>query len=220
MNLGALFDWDGVIIDSSAQHEASWERLAAEERRAFPPDHFKKGFGMKNEIIIPKMLGWTSDPSEVSRLSLRKEAIYRDIVRERGIEPLAGVREFLECLRTAAVPCAIASSTHRENIDLSLAKMGLGGFFSAIVTAEDVSHGKPHPEPYLKAAEKASRDPRHCIVLEDALMGIEAGVAAGCKVVAVTTTNPRGILEGSGAYRIVDRLDELNLDALRTLFTV
>ncbi len=217
MEIGALFDWDGVIIDSSAHHEASWERLAVEERRALPPDHFKKGFGMKNEVIIPKLLAWATDSEEVRRLSLRKEALYREIVGERGIEPLPGVREFLERLRDAGMPCAIASSTHRENIDLSLAKMGLEEFFTAIVTAEDVSHGKPHPEPYLTAAAKIGRTPARCIVFEDALMGIDSGLAAGAKVVAVTTTNTRDILATSGAHRIVDRLDELALVDLVTL---
>ncbi|RME72929.1 MAG: HAD family phosphatase [Verrucomicrobia bacterium] len=214
---GALFDWDGVIIDSSWHHERSWERLAAEEKRSLPPDHFKRGFGMKNEVIIPQLLGWTEDPEEIRRLSLRKEALYREIVRESGIEPLPGVKTFLERLRAAGIPCVIASSTHRENIDLSLAAMGLSGYFRDIVTAEDVSHGKPHPEPFLKAAAKAGRPPEHCVVFEDALTGIEAGIAAGAKVVAVATTNPREVLEKTGAARIVDRLDELEAVDLERL---
>ncbi|WP_442887942.1 HAD family hydrolase [Congregicoccus parvus] len=217
MQIGALFDWDGVIIDSSAQHEESWERLALEERRPLPADHFKRGFGMKNEVIIPDVLGWSVDAAELRRMSLRKEAIYREVVAERGIEPLAGVRTFLERLRAAGVPCAIASSTHRANIDLSLGRMGLEGCFARIVSAEDVAHGKPHPEPYEKAAQMLGCDPRRCVVFEDALMGIDSGLAAGAKVVAVTTTNPRDVLAASGAHRVVDRLDELHAVDLVTL---
>jgi HAD superfamily hydrolase (TIGR01509 family) len=217
MQIGALFDWDGVIIDSSAQHEESWERLAVEERRPLPADHFKRGFGMKNEVIIPDVLGWQVDAAVLRRMSLRKEAIYREVVAERGIEPLAGVRTFLERLRAAGVPCAIASSTHRANIDLSLGRMGLEGCFARIVSAEDVAHGKPHPEPYEKAAQMLGCDPRRCVVFEDALMGIDSGLAAGAKVVAVTTTNPRDVLAASGAHRVVDRLDELHAVDLVTL---
>jgi HAD superfamily hydrolase (TIGR01509 family) len=217
MQIGALFDWDGVIIDSSAQHEESWERLAVEERRRLPADHFKRGFGMKNEVIIPDVLGWQVDAAVLRRMSLRKEAIYREVVAERGIEPLAGVRTFLERLRAAGVPCAIASSTHRANIDLSLGRMGLEGCFARIVSAEDVAHGKPHPEPYEKAAQMLGCDPRRCVVFEDALMGIDSGLAAGAKVVAVTTTNPRDVLAASGAHRVVDRLDELHAVDLVTL---
>lgn len=71
--IGVIFDWDGVIIDSSRQHEESWERLAREEGKTLPADHFKVGFGKKNEWIIPTLLQWTDDVAEVRRLSLRKE---------------------------------------------------------------------------------------------------------------------------------------------------
>ncbi|MGB8166943.1 MAG: hypothetical protein WCF18_05590 [Chthoniobacteraceae bacterium] len=72
---GAIFDWDGVVIDSSKHHEESWERLARELGHTLAPDHFKKGFGRKNEFIIPNLLHWTSEPAEIHRISLRKEAL-------------------------------------------------------------------------------------------------------------------------------------------------
>ena len=68
---GAIFDWDGVVIDSSRCHEESWERLAREEKRPLAEGHFHAGFGRKNEIIIPEILGWTRDTEEIERLSLR-----------------------------------------------------------------------------------------------------------------------------------------------------
>src|SRR5271170_4051613 len=95
---GAIFDWDGVIINSASQHEISWERLAKEVKKTLPSDHFKRGFGMKNEVIIPELLGWTSVPVEVRILSLRKEAIYREVVREQGMTALPGVHEWLQTL--------------------------------------------------------------------------------------------------------------------------
>jgi beta-phosphoglucomutase-like phosphatase (HAD superfamily) len=98
---GAIFDWDGVIINSAVHHEESWERLARETGKTLPKDHFKRGFGMKNEVIIPELLGWTSNPAEVGVLSLRKEAIYREVVRERGIAALPGVEAWLRTLREA-----------------------------------------------------------------------------------------------------------------------
>ncbi len=74
---GAIFDWDGVIIDSSRHHEESWERLAREVALPLPADHFKRGFGRKNEFIIPEILRWTAEAAEIRRHSLRKEALYR-----------------------------------------------------------------------------------------------------------------------------------------------
>jgi beta-phosphoglucomutase family hydrolase len=190
MKPGALFDWDGVIIDSSAQHEESWTLLANEIGKPLPEDHFLRGFGMKNQVIIPEILQWTTDPDEIDQYSLRKEFLYREIVRERGIEPLPGVTELLLMLRQHGVACAVASSTHRENIETIFRLIGIRDYFQAVVTAEDVSRGKPHPEVFLKGAEKIGCDPVNCVVFEDAHVGIDAGLAASCKVIAVATTNP------------------------------
>jgi len=188
MKAAAIFDWDGVVIDSSAQHERSWELLADEEGLPLEPDHFKKGFGKKNERIIPD-LGWAEEPGEVDRLSHRKEALYRELVREQGVIVLPGVRELLEGLRAEEIGCAVGSSTHRANIELILSITGLEPFFSGLVTAEDVSHGKPDPEVFLKCADRLGARPEESVVFEDALVGIEAGHAAGMKVIAVATTN-------------------------------
>jgi beta-phosphoglucomutase family hydrolase len=209
---GAIFDWDGVIINSAAHHELSWERLAAEQKRTLPADHFKRGFGMKNEVIIPELLGWTKDLNEIATLSLRKEALYREIIREQGIEALPGVRVWLERLQAAGIPCSIGSSTHRENITVTLDVLGLMKFFAAIVTAEDVKRGKPDPEVFVTAGQRIGVGPGEGVVFEDALVGVAAGKAAGMKVVAVTTTNPRELLKDADI--IVDRLDELTVEKL------
>jgi len=189
MKPGALFDWDGVVIDSSAQHEESWERLADELGKPLPTDHFVRGFGMKNQVIIPTILKWTEDPDEIHRHSLRKEELYREIIRERGIQPLPGVIELLRMLADHGVPCAVASSTHRRNIEVIFDAIGVRPCFEAVVTAEDVSHGKPDPEVFVKSAQRIGCQPTHCVVFEDAHVGIEAARSAGCKVIAVATTN-------------------------------
>jgi beta-phosphoglucomutase family hydrolase len=213
---GAIFDWDGVIIDSSRQHEESWERLAREIGKPLPQGHFKAGFGRKNEFIIPNILHWEHDPAEVRRLSLRKEALYRDIVRENGLEPLPGVRAWLGRLAAAGIPCAVGSSTHRENIEVSLDILGLRDFFHEIVSSEDVSHGKPNPEVFLKAAEKIGMPPARSVVFEDAHVGIEAAHRAGMRVIAVATTNPLADL--GNADLAVRQLDELDVKKISDWF--
>ncbi|MEP6671902.1 MAG: HAD family phosphatase [Chthoniobacter sp.] len=212
----ALFDWDGVIIDSSSHHEESWERLAREIDRPLPEGHFQKSFGRKNEAIIPDILAWTTEPAEIRRLSLRKEALYREVVAERGVEALPGVRTWLERLRAAGIPCAIGSSTHRENIALSLGLIGLGEFFAAAVTSEDVKQGKPHPEVFLTAAARLGAEPTRCVVFEDAHVGIAAARAGGMKVVGVATTHPAEEL--TAADIVVRRLDELQVAQLAAWF--
>jgi len=209
---GAIFDWDGVIINSAAQHEVSWNRLAKECGKTLPEDHFKRGFGMKNEVIIPELLGWATMPVEIRILSLRKEAIYREVVREQGMTALPGVEPWLRALRDEGIACAIASSTHRENITTTLEVLGLEEFFSTIVTAEDVKRGKPDPEVFLTAARQIGVEPGDGVVFEDALVGIAAARAAGMRVVAVATTEPKEKL--NHADWVVDRLDELSVAEL------
>ena len=209
---GAIFDWDGVIINSAAQHEMSWERLAHECGKILPENHFKRGFGMKNEVIIPELLGWTTVPTEIRILSLRKEAIYREVVREQGMSALPGVETWLRVLKAEGIPCAIASSTHRENITTTLNVLGFEGYFAEIVSAEDVKRGKPDPEVFLAAAHKLGVEPRDGIVFEDALVGIAAAKAARIRVVAVTTTEPSEKL--AHADWVVNQLDELSVAQL------
>ncbi len=212
----ALFDWDGVIIDSAAQHEKSWERLAQHEKLPLPPGHFKRGFGMKNDRIIPDILNWTHNDVEIRRLSLRKEEFYREILKETGLQALPGVELWLEQLHQAHVPCAIGSSTHLANIQASLNLIGLKKYFSAIVTAEDVEHGKPHPDVFLKAAQKLNMDAARCVVFEDAQVGIQAARNAGMKVIGVATTHPAASLKN--ADLIVEKLNELRLEQIRDWF--
>ena len=215
MKLGAIFDWDGVIVDSSSHHEESWERLAMETGFTLPEGHFRKGFGMKNEFIIPNLLNWSNRAQEIRQLSLRKEELYREILLEWGIRSLPGVIEWLTELRKHGVRCAIGSSTHRLNIHTSLTVLGFEDWFAAIVTAEDVSHGKPDPEVFLTAAKKIGIDPIHCVVFEDAFVGIEAAHRGGMKVVAVATTNRIETLKT--ADLAVHRLDELSLNQVAAL---
>jgi beta-phosphoglucomutase family hydrolase len=213
--LGAIFDWDGVIIDSSAQHERSWELLAAEINLPLPEGHFKRGFGKKNEAIIPD-LGWATDAAEVHRLGLRKEELYRELVRRDGVTPLPGARMLLEALRAAGVPCAVGSSTHRANIETIFDATGLRPYFQAVVTGEDVMHGKPAPDVFLLGAERIGRMPRSCVVFEDAFVGIEAAHAGGMKCVAVATTNPLGTLTSLADWAVAS-LEEITVARLLAL---
>lgn len=209
--VAALFDWDGVVVDSSGPHEKSWEKLAVEAGLPLPEDHFKRSFGMKNKVIIPELLEWTEDPAEILRLSLRKEELYREVIREEGIEPLPGVKTFLEKLNAAGIPCVVGTSTDRENVETIFKMTGLDVFFKDVVSAEDVDRGKPDPDVFLKAAVKAGNVPaERCVVFEDAQVGIDAGKAAGMKVVGVTTTHPGETLRGVDF--LTERLDLLELE--------
>ncbi|MES2307924.1 MAG: HAD family phosphatase [Verrucomicrobiota bacterium] len=207
---GAIFDWDGVLIDSSSHHEESWRALVLENGRKFSPDFFKKSFGMKNNRIIPEVLGWTQDPVEIKKISDRK------IVKKRPLQALPGAVQWVTELKAKEIPRVIASSTDRKNIELGLQIIGLDGFFTEIVSAEDVNQGKPNPDVFLKAAEKIKMLPRECIVFEDAHVGIEAARRAHIKVVALMTTHSKESLHE--ADYIIENLEEMNFEiAQKTL---
>lgn len=214
-SFAAIFDWDGVIINSEECHRHSWELLAAQMNRALPAGYFEASFGRKNAEIIPELLGWASDPAEIDAISCRKEALYREVVKDRGMQALPGVLEWLRRLADAGIPCGIGSSTARANIELSLDLIGCAPFFRTIVSAEDVKLGKPHPEVFLTVAARLGMPAERCVVFEDALFGLEAARRAGMKCIAVTTTNPAEKLRAL-ADRVVARLDELTVqDCLR-----
>jgi len=208
MLLGAIFDWDGVIIDSINQHKESWIRLAKEESRTLNPANFHKGFGRKNTDIIPNLLQWTTDPDEIHRISTRKEELYREVLGETGLYCLPGVQDLLECLQEANFTCAIGSSTERKNIELALDMLNLRSYFTAIVSADDVDRGKPDPQVFLKAAMAINRDPKIRVVFEDAPVGIQAALAAGMKVVGVATTHFADAL--ANAHKTVQALSDLD----------
>lgn len=216
MTIGAIFDWDGVIIDSSRYHEESWELLAKKENKVLPSGYFKKAFGKRNESIIPEVLQWAHDEKEIKRLADHKEELYRHIIFEHGIAPLPGVKPFLEMFQKNKIPCCVGSSTPRLNITAALNLLGLENYFQIIIAAEDVSKGKPDPEVFLLAAQKLHLSPERCVVFEDAFVGIQAAKAGGMKIIAITTTHPASEL--TEADLVVDRLDELSITQLKALF--
>jgi len=218
--IGVVFDLDGVLIDSHDQHHEAWCRLACEIGKQISDEQFARSFGMRNEMCIPHVFEWAAphDRQLITELGDRKEVFYRDILAHESMVPLPGVLKFTQMLREAGIPGSVGSSTSVLNIKLCLQATGLDQFFGSNITgAEDVNHGKPAPDVFLEAARKIKKLPAHCLVIEDAHVGVEAGLAAGMKVLAVTTTHAAGSFGGK-PHRIVDRLDGIGIQDLLDFF--
>ena len=215
---GVIFDWDGVVIDSSSLHEKSWEKLAEESGNDLPENHFKEGFGKRNAVIIPEILGWTKDPTKIDLLSKRKEELYREMGMIEGIPILPGIKDLLEALRDEGIPCVIGTSTERLNIELAFEQLDLASFFKGAVCSEDVSQGKPDPEVFLKAAYLAKAEPQNCVVLEDSAHGIIAARRGGMKGLGLATTRDEKDLIEAGADLVVDNPSKLSIGLLESLF--
>lgn len=214
----AIFDWDGVVVDSSSAHRRSWNLLAEERSLPMEPDSFEKGFGRKNEFIIPEILNWSHDPLVIAELGDRKELLYREILKKEGLQPLPGAIELFKALKTAGIPMAVGTSTPRTNIECVMDLIGASGFFDCIITAEDVTHGKPDPEVFLKGAKGLGIDPADAVVFEDALYGIQAAKTGGMKAVALTTSHPASYFSRIQPDLIVKNLSEVTLFELNSLW--
>lgn len=203
---GVIFDLDGVIVDTKEAHFVSFVQLGTEAGYSISPEQFKHTFGRRNNDIFPILYGHALPPAEIERLSERKEAIFRDRVRGR-VSALPGVNTLLPALQAAGFHLAIGTSTPRANVELILSELHFDRYFDAIVSAEEVTCGKPDPQVFLLAAARLQMPPAHCVVIEDAVAGVEAALAGGMKALAVTTNHSRDAL--SHATRVVDSLAEV-----------
>ena len=193
--VGAIFDWDGVVVDSARLHVLSRDDLARDCGRTIPPEIPIGALGLKTEAVITDLLKWTDTPEEVSRLTLRKEELFRERAKREGIDSQPGVLDFLRTLNSYSVPCAVGSSAPRLNVETGMNVLKADGIFTAIVSGDDVTRGKPAPDIFLKAAEAMGLPPEHCIVVEDAPAGVEAARAAGMRVVGLLTTHDPHVLQ-------------------------
>lgn len=212
---GVIFDMDGVLVDSAPAHFESWQRLAAEEGITVTRPQFERGFGRQNRDIIPMFFGPVS-PERLAAIALRKEAIYRELVRA-NVPAVKGAAELISALASRQIPLAIGSAGPRENIDLILHAMGVAGSFDVIVSGEDATRGKPDPQVFQLASERLHLPPGRCVVIEDATAGVAAAKAAGTKVAAVMMHHSDDALLAAGADIVVARLLDLTVGKLRDL---
>ncbi|MEK6797608.1 MAG: HAD family phosphatase [Planctomycetota bacterium] len=210
---GVIFDMDGVLVDSAKPHFESWRRLGAELGVVVRQTQFAATFGRQNRDIIPLLFD-VRDPVRIAALADRKESIYRDLVRVDApiVEGAVGL---LRSLHQSGFRLALGSSGPRENIEMILAAMGVPALFPVIVSADDVTRGKPDPQVFTLCCQGLALPPSRCIVIEDAPVGIQAARAAGSRSVAVLLYHPREAFPH--AELIVDRLADLTVARLTAL---
>ena len=187
--IALLFDMDGVIVNSNPVHREAWEvynrRLGIETTE----EMHQRMYGKRNDQIVRDYMGDALSDAEVFQHGASKERLFREMIGPRLASHLVpGVREFLTQHRD--LPMAIASNAEEENVSFVLQSAGLAPFFRAVVDGHQVSHPKPAPDVFLKAAELLAVEPQDCIVFEDSYSGVEAGLAAGMTVVGLRTTHP------------------------------
>lgn len=213
MTYGLIFDMDGVLVDSAGPHLQSWKQLAEEIGRPITEPQFRATFGRQNQDVVPALFGH-DDAQTIRRLSDRKEELYRDLIRH-AVPAVDGAVELIRVCHAVGFRLAVGSSGPPENVDLVVDGLDIRRYFQTLITAREVSRGKPHPQVFQLAAEGLGLPPRQCAVVEDAPAGVEAALAAGCAAIALVGTLPADSL--GRAHRVVTSLRELSPEAIATV---
>ena len=198
---------DGVLVDSGAHHRQAWRALL-DELGVPPaqPEFWRLTLGRPSVEAVPLLLGRATPYPEAHRLAARKHDHYRRLSRE-GPPLVRGVGAFVDELVARSVPRAVATSASRWDADRLLRRAGLRDRFEVIVTAEDVRRGKPDPEAYLLAARGLGIPPAHCLVFEDAVVGVQAARSAGMRIIGVSTAHTETELRAAGAERTIEHFE-------------
>jgi HAD superfamily hydrolase (TIGR01509 family) len=205
-----IFDLDGVIVDS----EIWWDEV----RQEFARDHGRPWTRDDQHAVMGANSGqWSRTMRDRLRLDLPAEAIEAAIVdgvvaryHREGPPTIDGAVEAVRRI-AARWPSALASSSHRRVIDASLEATGLTDAFHAVVSSDDVAHGKPEPDVFLEAARRLGADPALTLVIEDSLNGLKAGRAAGMTTVLVPNASvPPPLGAEAFADRVVGRLADVD----------
>jgi beta-phosphoglucomutase len=207
-----LWDMDGTLIDSAEFHWLTWRDALAREGHPLTEAEFASFFGQRNDSILRRFFGDRVTTADVDRIGGAKEHAYREMVRERGIVPLPGVRAWLQRLHEAGWQQAVASSAPPANIETIVDVLGFRGWLQSWTSGEEVAHGKPAPDVFLRAAERLGVPPARCVVVEDAPAGVEAGRRGGMKTIGITSMN-----RPLAADIVVSSLDDLPPDAFDRL---
>ena len=199
-----LWDLDGTLVDSGDYHWRSWRDTMRGEGVELSYQQFLDSFGQKNDRILTTWMGGAATEDVIRRIGDAKEALYREFAVAEGLAALPGAAAWVERLHAAGWKQAIASSAPKENVRVMLDVLKLDHYFDAIVSAEDVTAGKPDPQVFLAAAAKLHTPPASCVVVEDAAAGIEAARRAGMKCIGVSTSS---VLPADVFVRSLEDLD-------------
>ena len=183
-----IFDMDGVLVDSNPVHKIALKQFCKQHGQDLSEQQLKdKIYGRTNKDWIPNVFP-NIYAKTLQQYADEKEALFRQLY-EKDIEPLKGLINFLKLIDEHKISRAIGTSAPKANVDFTLSKTGIGKYFNIILDEKFVTRGKPDPEIYTKCISALNFPAEKCIVFEDSVSGVQAGKAAGCKVVGVTTTH-------------------------------
>jgi beta-phosphoglucomutase family hydrolase len=210
-----IFDMDGTIVDNMAFHTRSWLAFFQQRGQELDADvFFHSTAGRQGHEIIRTYLGEHLSDADTQALGLEKEVLYRELYRPH-LATVAGFDVFVASAQQEGIALAVGTAAPAPNIEFTLDGLDLRRHFATVVGAADVKQGKPHPDVFLEAADRLKVRPEHCIVFEDAPLGVEAARRAGMRAVVLTTTLPASQFDQfNNVICIADNFNDMRCAAL------
>jgi HAD superfamily hydrolase (TIGR01509 family) len=203
---GAVFDLDGTLADNMALHAEAFAIFVERHGLGVFDESLRARLdGKRNRDIFPVLFGRELADGELRRYAGRRR-VYRELSRGRLVA-LAGLDRLLDHLSARDIPVAVATSAPPENVQHTLAELGLSARFDRVVRADEVPRGKPHPDVFLAAARLLGLPAPECVAFEDAHAGVASAKAAGMTCVGLTTTFSAEALAAAGVapdYAVAD----------------
>jgi len=207
-----IFDFEGVIVDSEPLRYETWRILFKRKFQVdlplYGPDIASQINGRKQTDNVLHFLQQARVTGNAEELINERAKLLEEVYSNpEKIKPIEGLFPLLEFLKKNNIQQAIATSSFKDTTEKMMQYLKIEDYVDTLVTGQDVEHGKPAPDIFLKAAKQLATLPQDCLVIEDSINGIEAAKAAGMRCVAITSSLPREML--SKADLIIDRLDDL-----------
>jgi HAD superfamily hydrolase (TIGR01509 family) len=207
-----VFDLDGLMFNTEELYQEVGSKLLRRRGHVFTQDLLDRMMGRPSHVALQIMIDTHTLRATVEELLAETDEIFPEILRTR-LAPMPGLVELMGALEQHGIPKGIATSSRRSFVEHVLGVFGYQPRFSPILTSEDITHGKPHPEIYLKAADRLGIEPGETVVLEDSENGCKAAVAAGTITVAVPGEHSRRH-DFAGATLVADSLRDERIYAL------
>lgn len=210
-----IWDMDGVLLDSGPSHFKAWRATLEKYKIKVYEERLRRGFGMTNQQVIQFIVDQPISKELADRISREKDILFQSIIRDQAVF-LPGVKKWIEAFRKNDIRQALASSGSPGNINVVLTALAAETYFDEVVSGDGLP-SKPDPFVFLKAADRLGVIPLNCLVIEDAVAGVQAAKASGMKCIAVTTTDHAEKL--ADADVVLDNLAELMTDHIKVLFS-
>lgn len=185
------FDMDGVLANTEPLHVAAEQQTCRDYNFAISPDQWDGFKGQTADDIFRYLLNNYGDPQTqtVEQLIDHKTGLFLEMANH-GLEPIDGALDFLQWARDNHEKVTLVTSSNRRVQECIIGRFGIRGMFDNIVTGDDITNGKPHPEPYLRSLEQSGTNAKTSLVIEDSKSGIKSALAAKCAVLAIATSHP------------------------------